>query len=86
MTERETKVLKALAAAHDSYCGFSYLSFRSIAKRSRLPLACIRRTVRCLARKGFAEYGRGLFTEDGDLAGSGYCITQAALRSLTGGL
>ena len=39
----------------------------------------VRRYVRALARKGLAEYFRGLCTEDGEFAGAGYCITKAGL-------
>jgi hypothetical protein len=42
----------------------------------------VRRVVRSLAAGGFAEYHRGLFTEDGDVAGSGYCITDAGRAAL----
>ena len=35
----------------------------------------VRRIVRQLARKGLAEFYRGLFNDDGMLCGSGYCIT-----------
>jgi hypothetical protein len=45
--------------------------------------AVIRRSCRYLARRELAEYHRGLWTEDGDLAGAGYCITskgQAVLK------
>lgn len=35
----------------------------------------VRIYVRSLARKGLAEYVRGLFTEDGEVAGSGYSAT-----------
>ncbi len=37
----------------------------------------VRRHIRALARKGLAEYFRGLCTEDGVFAGAGYCITEA---------
>ena len=40
------------------------------------------RYVRALARKGFAEYFRGLCREDGDFAGAGYCITRAGVSEL----
>ena len=31
---------------------------------------------RSLSRKGLAEYGRGLWNDDGEVAGSGYCCTK----------
>lgn len=36
----------------------------------------VRRSCRSLARKELAEYHRGLWTEDGEPAGAGYCITR----------
>ena len=42
----------------------------------------VRRHVRSLARKGLAEYFRGLCTEDGEFAGAGYCITKAGLAKV----
>jgi hypothetical protein len=53
------------------------LYFRTIAKETDLREAEVRKAVRALARKGLAEYHRGLFTEDGEAAGSGYCCTAA---------
>lgn len=43
----------------------------------------VRRIVRQLARKGMAELYRGLFTDDGMLCGSGYCITPAGRAALS---
>ena len=36
----------------------------------------IRRVVRALARKGYTEFVRGLFRDDGYLHGSGYGVTR----------
>jgi len=76
LTDNERRVLRALYAAYD-YDGFGYLNFKGIARRARLPRKEIRRACRSLARKGFAEYGRGLWSEDGEVAGSGYCCNPA---------
>jgi hypothetical protein len=51
------------------------LTFKGTAARSGLPLHQVRRTVRALARKGMAQYMRGLMTEDGEVAGAGYVCT-----------
>jgi hypothetical protein len=42
----------------------------------------VRRIVRQLARKGLAEFYRGLFDDEGRLCGSGYCITDAGRLAL----
>lgn len=69
---------QALMALFDNYSDdFGYLGFKTIAACSGLDIRHVRRSVRALARKGLAEYGRGLWTEDGEPAGSGYCCTRA---------
>lgn len=67
----------ALGALHEVYHqGEAWaLTFKGVSVRSGLPLHQVRRTVRALARKGMAQYMRGLMTEDGELAGAGYCCT-----------
>lgn len=81
LNPNERKVLKALAASYE-YEGFGFLSFAMIRMRTRQPRPLIRRCARSLARKGLAEYGRGLWTEDGEVAGSGYCCTPAGAKLL----
>ena len=44
---------------------------------TKLEKTQVRRSVRSLARKGLAEFVRGLFDDDGMVAGSGYCCTRA---------
>ena len=76
ISERQLKVLEILAAPEyeEGYGIF----FRTIAKRTRLSVPKVRIAVRALARKGLAEYLRGLFDEyDGLLIGSGYTATRA---------
>jgi DNA-binding MarR family transcriptional regulator len=58
---------------HESNCYF----FRHIAAETGLEITQVRKACRSLARKGLAEYLRGLFDEDGMVAGSGYCCTKA---------
>ena len=74
LNDSETKVLAALVEA-SGYEGFGYLGFASLSSETRLDRKKVRRACRSLARKGLAEYGRGLWTEDGELAGSGYAAT-----------
>lgn len=42
----------------------------------------VRRCCRYLAKRGLAEYHRALWTEDGEPAGAGYCITKDGLDKL----
>jgi hypothetical protein len=66
---------KALAAMADYY-EEQYACFATIASDANLDPKCIRRTVRSLARKGLAEYAKGLWNDDGEPAGSGYRATK----------
>ena len=72
VSARELKALRALGEVfdHDANC----LSFKGIAQRSELELKHVRRTVRALARKGFALYVKGLWDDEGP-RGAGYCCT-----------
>lgn len=79
VSERESKALAALADQGGEDADFGYLSFKSIAAESGLPLKYVRRTVRALARKGLAKYARGLWDEDGKPWGSGYAATRLGL-------
>jgi hypothetical protein len=81
LSERERVVLDVLVGAGGPD-DFGYLSFANIAKRGKLDPSIIRRTVRALARKGMAQYEKGLCRDDGEFAGSGYCATQAAITAL----
>ena len=50
--------------------------FRFITKETGLTLKEVRRACHSLAKKGLAEYVRGLFDDEGFTAGSGYCATE----------
>lgn len=69
LTANEQKVLAVLS--DDG----AYLAFVVIMDRSGLDRKAVRRACRSLARKGLAKYGRGLWTEDGEMYGSGYSAT-----------
>lgn len=72
-SELEAKVMLAWR----EYDGdLPYYSFKWIAACSNVPDHQVRRAVRALARKGFLELAKGLFTDEGTLAGSGYGPTR----------
>jgi len=73
VNENERKVLEQLAE-DDEVCFY----FKSLAGDG-LDIKAVRRACRSLARKGLAEFHRGLFNEDGQVAGSGYGITSDGL-------
>lgn len=80
----ETTVLKILMARTMPY-GEMCASFAGLSNPdSPLDRPRIRRACRSLARKGLAEYHRGLWTEDGEMAGAGYCITSAGQKAIVG--
>ena len=72
LNPHESRVLVVLATTDEDFCCYA---FREIMSRVRLTRPVVRRACRSLARKGLAECHHGLFTEDGEMAGSGYCAT-----------
>lgn len=80
INEHERKVLSVLARIarwDENYMGFDGIKNSGV----RLDRKQIRRACRSLARKGLAEYGRGLWDNDGNVAGSGYCATKAGVEA-----
>lgn len=82
MIPRHEQVLRALdecTKPYGEYCaGFRMLSAQAEIKDPRE----VRRVVRHLARKGYAEFHKGLITDDGTFAGAGYCITVSGKSAL----
>jgi len=75
LSEREQKCLAVLVDyvnGEEERCVY----MKTIAEETKLTLVQVRRSVRALARKGLAKYHRGLFDEDGKVAGSGYCASE----------
>lgn len=79
VSDRERLLLLAMqeAGASPERC----FTFAGLANLGALERLHIRRTVRALARKGLALYQRGLWTEDGEPAGSGYGLTEAGIAA-----
>ena len=57
---------------------FSYLGFATIMSDTGLTKAEVRTACLSLAAKGLTSFARGLLTEDGLAAGSGYSATRLA--------
>lgn len=71
LTDSELDCLEALVG-HADFC----LPFKAIAVYvGGLDISEVRGGCRALASKGLAFFQRGLMTEDGEMAGSGYGIT-----------
>lgn len=82
LNDNERKVLRALARGYNEYEDFIYSGFQSLARRTRLARKEVRRAARSLKRKGLAQFQSGLWTEDGELAGSGYACTSAGYEMI----
>lgn len=74
LSERETKVLRALAEIYNDYDGGGFMGFKSIASITGIERP--RRYARSLKRKGLAEFCSGLMNDDGEFAGAGYGCTK----------
>jgi hypothetical protein len=73
LTGSEGKVLKCL----DDHYGLegNCLPSGFVASLTDLSLLQARRAIKSLQRRGYAELVRGIFNDEGMIAGSGYCCT-----------
>jgi hypothetical protein len=78
LTANCTKVLAKLCSGGEDWC----FPFAPIMRDTGLDRATVRRACRLLKRKGMAEFHRGLWTEDGNLAGAGYSASPAGRLAL----
>lgn len=74
MSPNEWKVLAFLADGCEDDYGF--WAFAGIMKGTGLDRKTVRRCCRSLKRKGFAVFESGLWSDEGEVAGSGYCSTR----------
>ena len=81
MSPTMERCLQRLADLREIYSADNAFTFATIGHGLGLDRPTIRRAVRALARRGLAEYLRGLTTEDGDFAGAGYRITDAGYKA-----
>lgn len=72
----QLKCLNAMKKVLEDCDRNRYIPFAPIMKLSNLSRKDVRRNIRALARKGFAEYGNGLCDEDGGFRGAGYKVTE----------
>lgn len=84
MIDGQRKCLETLADL-TMRAGEFCIPFAPLVSRTGYDRRTVRRYVRQLARKGLAEYHRGLCTEDGEFAGAGYCITTEGVAALDKG-
>ena len=73
LTETERAVLLAMDDLwSDEFCG----PFVSLQRETGLDRRTVRKACRSLAERGLARYMRGLFDDDGRVAGAGYGLTR----------
>lgn len=82
VSENELKVLEVLNELTRTH-GETCIAFDYILGETKLPLKEIRNACRSLTKKGLAEFYRGLMTEEGEVAGSGYCISYEGQKYLS---
>lgn len=80
LNDAERRVLGFLSEYLDS--DGSCYSFAGIMAETSLDRRSVRLACRSLKRKGFAEFHKGLWSEDGEPAGSGYCATRPGAQYL----
>jgi hypothetical protein len=80
LTSSEAKVLECL---RDRYAddGNNCLPSGFIASLTDLSLLQARRAVKSLQRRGYAELIRGIFNDEGQICGSGYCCTREGVEA-----
>jgi len=85
LNDNERKVLTVLGDCYDEDSG--YHCFAYVMDETKLDRKAVRRACRSLKRKGLARFSVGLWTEDGEMRGSGYAATRegAALCTNKGG-
>lgn len=76
LNDNERKVLEVLEEISRPD-GEMCVAFNYIMGETKFDRKMVRKACRSLARKGLAAFYRGLMTEDGEVAGSGYSITTA---------
>lgn len=66
-----------LALYENTDANETFVPFKMIEVLTGISRPVVRRACRQLARRGLAAYGKGLWSEEGGLAGAGYGITEA---------
>lgn len=79
LTENQNKILSILQhGAGEEICYY----YRFLVSDTGLDLETVKKEVQELKRLGLVEYVRGLMTEDGEVAGSGFTIPYGKIKEL----
>ena len=76
----EAKIMRAFINL-DAECALNY---KGLAERTDLNIETVKVNTRALAKKGMLRYARGLMSDEGAVAGSGYGLTDEGSRYLRG--
>jgi hypothetical protein len=79
LTKMERVALKAWEGTSED---FDFLPFSTVEIRTGLARRTVKLIVRRLSRKGVTRFGKGLFDDDGCVAGSGYGLTDLGRKLL----
>lgn len=82
LSDNEAMVLDAIGDTEGLSYSFAGIALRMESFDRQLDRAGIRRACRSLARKGLVKFSTGLWTEEGEPAGSGYGITDLGATML----
>lgn len=82
LTEAHTRELRILEALNEGTEDFGYFGFDTLSRRTQLERRQVRLDVRRMARKGWTQFGKGLWSDCGEPAGSGYAITDLGRAAL----
>jgi hypothetical protein len=79
MPNPDTNRVFTWLAEHTAPLGEMCANFKPMMRDLELDRAAVRRACRLLKRQGLVEFHVGLSDEDGNLRGSGYCISSSGL-------
>lgn len=72
LTKMERLILKAWDETSED---FDFLPFSYVEQKTGFSRRTVKLIVRRLSKKGVTQFGKGLFNDDGEVAGSGYGLT-----------
>jgi hypothetical protein len=73
----DEKMRALIGIAFSTQDQYSFANFNAIGVCGKLDGYLVRRCVRFLARRGLAEYAKGLTNDSGEFKGAGYRLTEA---------
>lgn len=79
LTKMEKLMLKAWDGTSED---FDFLPFAYVEEKTGFSRRTVKLIVRRLSRKGVTQFGKGLFNDDGEVAGSGYGLTDLGRDTL----